>query len=196
MVASPDPEVIVERLTPFTELGLLAQQQVVLARYTDVMDQAADVGPDGHHGVGEPASRSAFLPELTDEFARDAARLLRSGRVYFFQLRAMGGAIADVPADETAFAHRTVAFQVTAMGADQETLNAAWDPLAEHFDGLYLSFDTDLRPQRLHDAFPPPVLARLVELKRRYDPEGLFRDNFAIDPNLTIPAATATTESI
>ena len=194
MVASPDPEVIVERLTPFTELGLLAQQQVVLARYTDVMDQAADVGPDGHHGAGEPASRSAFLPALTDEFARDAARLLRSGRVYFFQLRAMGGAIADVPADETAFAHRTVAFQVTAMGADQETLNAAWDPLAPHFDGLYLSFDTDLSPQRLHDAFPPPVLARLVELKRRYDPEGLFRDNFAIDPNLAVAAdATAAT---
>ncbi|MBX6752092.1 MAG: FAD-linked oxidoreductase, partial [Micromonosporaceae bacterium] len=195
MVASPDPAVILERLTPFTELGLLAQQQVVLARYTDVMNLAADVGPDGHHGAGEPASRSAFLPALTDEFARDAARLLRSGRVYFFQLRAMGGAIADVPADETAFAHRTPAFQVTAMGADQKTLNAAWDPLAQHFDGLYLSFDTDLRPQRLRDAFPAAVLARLVELKRRYDPDGLFRDNFAIDPNLTLAAdaAAATT---
>jgi len=191
VVASPDPEVIVQRLTPFTELGLLAQQQVVRARYTDVMDQAADVGSDGHHGVGEPASRSAFLPAITAEFARDAARLLRSGRVYFFQLRAMGGAIADVPADETAFAHRTPAFQITAMGADQEALNAAWDPLAPHFDGLYLSFDTDLRPQRLRDAFPPPVLARLVELKRRYDPDNLFRDNFAIDPHLDLTADLA-----
>jgi FAD/FMN-containing dehydrogenase len=191
MVASPDPEVIVARLTPFTELGLLAQHQVVRARYTDVMNMAADVGPDGHHGVGEPASRSAFLPAMTDEFARDAARLLRSGQVYFFQLRAMGGAIADVPADETAFAHRTPAFQVTAMGADQETLNAAWDPLAAHFDGLYLSFETDRRPQRLRDAFPPPVLARLVELKRRYDPDNLFRDNFAIDPHLDLTADAA-----
>ncbi|MBX6722973.1 MAG: BBE domain-containing protein, partial [Dactylosporangium sp.] len=73
-------------------------------------------------------------------------------------------------------------------------LDAAWDPLAPHFDGLYLSFDTDLRPQRLRDAFPPPVLARLVELKRRYDPEGLFRDNFAIEANLTVTAdATAAT---
>ena len=198
MVASWDPEVIVQRLTPFADIGLLAQQQVVLARYTDVMDQAADVGPDGHHGVGEPASRSAFLPALTDEFARDAARLLRSGQVYFFQLRAMGGAIADVPADATAFAHRTAAFQATAMGADQEALNAAWDPLAPHFDGLYLSFDTDRRPQRLADAFPPPVLARLVELKRRYDPDNLFRDNFAIDPHLDLAALAdpATKETV
>src|SRR5690606_761739 len=77
VVDSSDPDVIGERLTPFAGLGQLVQQQVVLARYTDVMNQAADVGPDGHQGVGEPASRSAFLPALTDEFARDAARLLR-----------------------------------------------------------------------------------------------------------------------
>ena len=184
VVDSSDPDVIVERLTPFAGLGQLVQQQVVLARYTDVMNQAADVGPDGHQGVGEPASRSAFLPALTDEFARDAAELLRSGLVYFFQLRAMGGAIADTPADETAFAYRTAAFQVTAMGANQDALNAAWDRLAHHFDGLYLSFDTDLRPERVRDAFPPPVLDRLRQLKRRYDPDNLLRDNFNIDPRL------------
>jgi hypothetical protein len=103
--------------------------------------------------------------------------------VYFFELRPMGGAIADVPADETAFAHRTPAFQVTAMGADQSDLNSRWDALAEHFDGLYLSFDTDRRPERLGDAFPPSVLTRLRDLKRRLDPDNLFRDNFNIDPH-------------
>ncbi|MGI5152858.1 FAD-binding protein [Plantactinospora sp. CA-294935] len=194
IVDAQDPEVVVDRLTPFTELGLLAQQQVVLTRYKDVMAQAADVGPDGHHGMGEPVSRSAFLPVLTDEFARDAARLLRSGLVYFFELRAMGGAIADTPADETAFAHRTPAFQVTAMGADQAALDAAWDGLAHHFDGLYLSFDTDLRPERLRDAFPPRVLAKLRGLKRRYDPDNLFRDNFNIDPRLDARAGMPAAE--
>src|SRR5690606_30257595 len=147
-----------------------------------VRAHADGAAAEGLLGVGEPVSRSAFLPALPDEFARDAAELLRRGRVYFFQLRAMGGAIADTPADETAFAHRTAAFQVTAMGGHQAALNSAWDRLAHHFDGLYLSFDTDLRPERLHDAFPPPVLARLRELKRRYDPDNLFRDNFNIDP--------------
>ena len=184
VVAAQDPDVVVNRLTPFTDLGLLAQQQVVLTRYANVMAQAADVGADGQHGVGEPASRSAFLPTLTDEFARNAADLLRSRQVYFFQLRAMGGAIVDTPSEETAFAHRTPAFQVTAMGASQSALNAAWDRLGHHFDGLYLSFDTDLRPERISDAFPPPVLARLRHVKRRYDPDNLFRDNFNIDPRL------------
>lgn len=182
MVTSDDPEVVVDRLTPFTGLGLVADQEVVIARYADVMALAADVGPEGQQGWGEPVSRSAFLPTLTDEFAHDAADLLHGGEVYFFQLRSMGGAIADVAPEETAFAHRTPAFQVTAMGVDQNRLNAAWDNLAGHFDGLYHSFDTDLGPDRLGDAFPPATLRRLRELKRRYDPTNLFRDNFNIDP--------------
>ena len=28
-----------------------------------------------------------------------------------------------------------------------------------HLNGLYLSFETDPRPERLHDAFPGPTLA-------------------------------------
>jgi hypothetical protein len=184
IVDSPDPQVVVERLTPFLDLGVLVEQEAYMARYKDIMGQAVDVGPDGHHGHGEPVSRSAFLPAITPAAAHDTAELLRSGRVFFYELRPMGGAIADVPAHETAFAHRTPAFQVTAMGVDQDDLNSRWDRLAEHFDGLYLSFDTDLRPERLHDAFPPLVLARLRDLKRRYDPENLFRDNFNIDPRV------------
>ena len=49
-------------------------------------------------------------------------------------------------------------------------------------DGLYLSFETRRGPELLRAAFPPATLARLRELKRRYDPTHLFRDNFAIDP--------------
>lgn len=181
LVDSPHPDVVVERLRPFAEeLGTLVQQDVVLTRYAGVMAEAPDVGPDGHQGHGEPVTRSALLPALTPDFAADAARLLRTGQVYFFQLRAMGGAIADVPADATAFAHREAAFQVTAMGADRGALDTLWDGLGHHFDGTYLSFETDLRPERVGDAFPPPVLDRLRALKRRYDPDNLFRDNFNV----------------
>jgi hypothetical protein len=182
VVDSPDPDTVIERLTPFAEIGTLVQQQVVLARYADVLASAADVGPEGHHGYGEPVTRSAYAPHLTPALATELATLLESGLVPFFQLRTMGGAIADVPADATAFAHRTPDFQVTAMGTDRGRLDLAWDALGHHFDGLYLSFETDLRPERLLDAFPPATLDRLRTLKRRYDPDNLFRDNFNIDP--------------
>jgi hypothetical protein len=185
VVDATDPEVVVERLTPFASAGMLAQQQVVLTRYAGVMASAPDVGPEGHHGFGDPVSRSGFLPVLTDEFARDAAALLRTGEVFFFSMRHMGGAIGDTAPEATAFWHRTPEFQVTAIGRDRDGLNQAWDRLAHHFDGLYLSFETDLRPERLHDAFPPPVLSRLRALKRRYDPDNLFRDNFNVFNGVT-----------
>ncbi|WP_250005372.1 FAD-binding oxidoreductase [Actinoplanes sp. M2I2] len=184
MVDSGDADTVVERLTPFASIGQLAQQQVVITRYADVMGQAADVGAGGHHGRGEPISRSGLLPVLTDAFARDAARLLRSGQVFVFALRHMGGAIADTPPDATAWAHRTPEFQVTALGSDRAGLDRVWDRLAHHFDGLYLSFETDQRPERLRDAFPPATLSRLRALKRRHDPTNLLRDNFNIDPEV------------
>ncbi len=189
MVDNPDADTVVERLTPFLELGMLAQQQVVMTSYESVMALAADVGPEGQHGYGEPHSRSAFIVELTPEFARDATELLETEAVHFFELRAMGGAIADVSSDATAFAFRTPAFQVTAMGARDDRLNRAWAPLRRHLDGLYHSFETDRTPQTLRDAFPPRVLDRLRELKRRYDPHNLLRDNFNIDPSGAISLA-------
>jgi FAD/FMN-containing dehydrogenase len=182
LVDSPDPDVIVERLTPFAEIGALAQQQIVVTRYRDVMAQAGDVGPEGHRGMGDPVARSAFLPALTPEFADDAAKLLESGEVHFFQLRSMAGAIADVSPEETAFFYRSPAFQVTAMGSDDDALSDAWNSLAAHFEGLYLSFDTDRGTERVRDAFPPHVFARLRKLKQYYDPANLFRDNFNINP--------------
>ena len=69
------------------------------------------------------------------------------------------------------------------MGASHLRLDPEWDALAHHFNGTYLSFDTDQRPERIHDAFPPATLARLRDLKRRYDPDNVFRDNFNIKPH-------------
>ena len=90
-------------------------------------------------------------------------------------------AIAEVPEDATAFAHRDAGFSITALGSHRTRLDAAWDTLvAPHASGLYLSFDTDPRPARIEDAFPPATLARLRALKAEVDPDNLFRDNFNV----------------
>jgi len=193
VIDNPDPEIVVERLLPFTEIGMLARHEVVMTTYDGVMSNAADVGPEGQHGFGEPVSRSAFLPTLSADFARDAAALLRSGLVYFFELRTMGGAIRDVSPDAMAFAHRSPDFQVAAMSSSDDRLTARWNDLRRHFDGLYLSFETDRSPERLADAFPPAVLERLRAIKGRFDPQNLFRDNFNITPLGGRMAAGATT---
>ncbi|PXY36408.1 LLM class flavin-dependent oxidoreductase [Prauserella flavalba] len=182
MVDTADPETILDRLRPLAEIGPLYDQSVVLTSYASVM---ANASPDAHDGRGEPVTRSAFAEHITPEFAADAERLIRGGAVYFFQIRSVGGAVADVPPDATAYAHRSANFSVTTFGVDRRRVDAAWDRLAEHVDGLYLSFETDTRPERLADAFPPATLRRLRELKAAYDPDNVFRDNFNITPSTT-----------
>ncbi|ROR66229.1 LLM class flavin-dependent oxidoreductase [Agrococcus jenensis] len=179
-VDASEPETIVDHLQPFATVGPLVQQQVVRTRYAGVIDNAAG-GP--HQGQGEPTTRSALLRSITPAVATALARFLDAGAHFFFQIRAMGGAIGDVDPDATAFAHRDAGFSVIAFGMDRTRLDAAWDTLvAPHASGLYLSFETDRRPGRLEEAFPPATLARLRALKAEVDPENLFRDNFNVVP--------------
>jgi len=71
---------------------------------------------------------------------------------------------------------------VVAFGTDRARLDEAWEDIHRHTRGLYLSFETDTRAERLGDAFPDDTLARLRVLKHRYDPDNVFRDNFNIAP--------------
>jgi hypothetical protein len=100
--------------------------------------------------------------------------------VPFFQIRALGGAVADVDAAATAFAHRDAQFSVVALGSNRARLDAAWMGIQAHSIGTYLSFETGQGEQQLADAFPPATLARLRALKREIDPSNLFRDNFSV----------------
>jgi FAD/FMN-containing dehydrogenase len=176
VVDSSEPDVIIDRLTPIASVAPLLDQAVQLVPYAGIMN----VPDAAHDGQGDPVARSGLIEHLTPEFAAAAASLIHSGVVYFFQIRSVGGAVADVPSDATAYAHRSANFSVVAFGASKSRLDAAWDELAGHFSGLYLSFETDQRPERIGEAWPPAALGRLRELKKRYDPDNVFRDNFNI----------------
>lgn len=177
VVASDDPETIVNRLQPVASIGRLYNQQVMITPYHALM---ANAQGSYHDAVGEPAARSGLIEHITPDFAEEAEKLIRSRAVYFFQIRSVGGAVSDVRPEDTAYANRSANFSVTAFGPDRERVNEAWDGLAHHFQGLYISFETDQRPERLNDAFPGETLDRLRILKRRYDPDNVFNDNFNV----------------
>lgn len=178
VVDSADPDTIIERLTPIAAVAPLPDQQVQLVPYAGVMNV-----PDApHDGQGDPVARSGLIEHLTPSFAAAAAELINSGTTYFFQIRSVGGAVADVPSEATAYSHRSANFSVVAFGASKQRLDAAWSDLSQYFLGLYLSFDTDQSPERVAEAWPSATLARLRRLKRQYDPANVFRDNFNIDP--------------
>jgi alkanesulfonate monooxygenase SsuD/methylene tetrahydromethanopterin reductase-like flavin-dependent oxidoreductase (luciferase family) len=180
IVDSTEPDQIIAALQPLADLAPLVQQSVQLMPYANVM---ANVQPSDHNGQGEPLARSGLLEHITPEFAAAAASMLRRGVSYFFSIRAVGGAVADVPADETAYANRSANFSVAAFGADLEQFDEEWDALRPMFSGLYLSFETDVRSERVDEAFPGATLERLRLLKAKYDPHNVFRDNFNIVPS-------------
>ncbi|NLF05227.1 MAG: FAD-binding oxidoreductase, partial [Actinomycetales bacterium] len=177
-VDSADPDTVIGHLNPFAQLAPLLDQSVRIAPYGSII--VPPFGP--HRGEGEPVARSSLVEHVSREVALAAERVIVGGASYFFQIRAVGGAVADVDPAATAYAHRSASFSVTAMGASRARIDPVWDQLHRHALGLYLSFETDPRPERLLDTFPPATLARLRALKSAVDPTGLFRDNFPLVP--------------
>jgi hypothetical protein len=108
------------------------------------------------------------------------------------QLRVLGGAMARVPAEATAFAHRdrTIMAGVGSVyehAADRPAQDAWADGFAaalrrDSRPGVYVNFLSDEGPERVREAYPGPTWDRLAEVKRRYDPDNLFHRNQNIPP--------------
>ncbi|HIZ36553.1 MAG TPA: LLM class flavin-dependent oxidoreductase [Candidatus Ruania gallistercoris] len=178
VLATDDTEAAVPMLEQLAGAGDLLDHRAYLLPYAQVL-QAAE---RQHSGGGDPAVRSTLVEHLDVEVSSAFAQVAASPAAYFLQIRATGGAANDLATDATAYPHRRQNFLLTAMSANQARIDAVWDAeMAAHSDGLYLSFDTDTRPERLPEAFGAN-LPRLRELKRRYDPENIFRANFPIPP--------------
>lgn len=178
--AGDDTDLAVRALEPFLRAGPVLDQSAQLVPYPAILP--FDDGP--HQGHGLPDTRSGLLTHVTPDAAAGLARMLASGDVYFMQLRQVGGAVNDVPADATAYPHRTQNFSLAAMSSGSRTarMDAHWADLEKHLDGMYLSFDTRTGPRVLEQAFPEPALGRLRALKAQYDPRNLFDRNFPIPP--------------
>jgi alkanesulfonate monooxygenase SsuD/methylene tetrahydromethanopterin reductase-like flavin-dependent oxidoreductase (luciferase family) len=177
--ADDDTDAAVAALTPLLSVAPVLDQRA------QVLPYAAIVAPsDAAHygGQADPLLSNGLAVHLTPELTEGIAAGLRSGTAPWIAIRAVGGAVNDVDPDATAYAHRHQNFNVSSVGGDPERFGQHWDELRPYLDGLYLSFETDQRPQRLHDAFPGRTLTRLRELKTIYDPQNAFDQNFPITP--------------
>ena len=107
------------------------------------------------------------------------------------QLRVLGGAMARVPDDATAFAHRGRKIMVNVAALyekleDREKYEA-W--IADFAAALnkgdtsgYVNFLNDEGVERIRAAYPGSTWDRLKAVKHRYDPANLFRLNQNIPP--------------
>jgi FAD/FMN-containing dehydrogenase len=107
------------------------------------------------------------------------------------QLRVLGGAVNRVPVEATAYAHRSSRIMVNVAafyeGEQDRAAREAWvnDVVARLDQGdpaAYVNFLVDEGQERIRAAYPGAAWDRLVEVKRRYDPENVFRLNQNVPP--------------
>jgi FAD/FMN-containing dehydrogenase len=139
------------------------------------------------------AGRTMFLDDVNVDTAALILDRLRtsSAQMAAAQLRVLGGAMARVPADATAFAHRQRAIMANVAALygspDEAATHEEWverfaGELRQGDGGAYVGFLGDDGPARIREAYPDGTWERLTEVKRRYDPTNLFRLNQNIPP--------------
>ena len=137
--------------------------------------------------------KSCDVPALTDDVIDITVEhsLRISSPLTSFPIWQMGGAVARVGEDETAFNGRNAGFTYnigacteSAEGFDEERewVRNFWSALEPYHQGVYVNFLGDEGQDRVRESYGAGKYARLQELKRRYDPDNFFRINQNIPP--------------
>jgi FAD/FMN-containing dehydrogenase len=140
--------------------------------------------------------RSCDVAELSDEIIDITVdhSLRISSPLTAFPIWQRGGAAARVGEDQTAFGGRSAGhtFNITAVTAtaegfegEREWVRNFWWALEPHQTGAYVNFLMDEGEGRVRQAYGARKYDRLKALKRRYDPDNLFRLNQNIRPDAT-----------
>ena len=107
------------------------------------------------------------------------------------QLRVLGGAVSRVPADATAYAHRSQPMLVNVAAfystPDERAVRAQWVAdfarvVQPNDAGAYVGFLGDEGEGRVRSAYPTSTWDRLARIKATYDPANLFRLNQNVRP--------------
>jgi hypothetical protein len=191
MVYAGDPAQGTTIIDRFRALATPIADLVTTMPYSGIYEFSAEA-----ESPAPAITRSVFADPLDDEtIASVVAQLTAPDRPDFAitQIRVLGGEMARVPADETAFAHRDARIMFTAytilVDPDRADAHIAWTddyfatvrPLAT---GAYVNFLDLEGDARVRDAYPPETFRRLAEAKRRWDPSNVLRRNQNISPAL------------
>jgi FAD/FMN-containing dehydrogenase len=212
MPAPPAPFIPAERVGEFTiAVGLLyagdpVEGERVVAPLRSLATPIADiVGPMPYTGIfalgaeaefkgGHHDVRSLFTRDLDDATLATVLDHARRGTTPYprAQIRILGGAMARVPAEATAFAHRDQRFMVSVFGMAADAAGRAeyepwfqafWRELQPRAEGVYVNFLSHEGAARVRSAYSDATLARLAAVKALYDPDNLFRRNQNIEPS-------------
>jgi len=105
----------------------------------------------------------------------------------------MEGVPSLIPADSTAFPHRSTPFLLSIhtrwQNAEDDDKAVQWakefhEKTEPYSEGVYVNFLSAEGAKRVKDAYTPQVWNKLVEAKNKWDPGNLFRMNQNIPPTI------------
>ena len=176
-------------LAPFRALATPYADMLKPMTYPEIYPP--EEGAESYHPVA--ASYTMFVDRIDRSVAEMILNRLEnsSASMAVAQLRVLGGAMARVPVDATAFAHRNskIVVNIAALyeKPEEKGTHEAWvadfaSALLQGDKGAYVNFLGEEGEERVRLAYPGSTWDRLAAVKARYDPTNLFRLNQNISP--------------
>ena len=176
-------------LEPMRRFGSGAVDLVAPRAFVEHQAMLDPAFPPGIWIYSKATDVSALSDDVLSVMLDHAARIAspRSG-IIAWQL---GGAVARVGELETPFGSRSSGYLIDILGAtdsavgfeqERDWARECWTTLAPHRVGSYVNWLMDEGEQRVREAYGEQRYARLQTVKRRYDPENVFRLNQNIRP--------------
>jgi FAD/FMN-containing dehydrogenase len=185
-----DPAVGERVIAPFRRLASPLADMVRPMAYSEMFPpEEAEFHP-------KAVARTMFVDRIDGPAAQTILDRLEASDapIRVAQLRALGGAMARVPIEATAFAHRASRIMVNLAAfyetAEERAAREAWvaefeTALRQGDNGVYVNFLGDEGHAQVQRAFPGSTWDRLTATKRRYDPTNFFHVNQNIPPQIT-----------
>jgi FAD/FMN-containing dehydrogenase len=182
LVYAGDPQAGEWAVAPFRALATPLADMVRPMPYPEVYPPEED----DYHPTA--VAHTMFVDQVDRAVAETIVGYLQASdaTVRVVQLRVLGGAMARVPADATAFAHRASRIMVNVAafydGPADRAVRQRWvaefaSALQQRDTGAYVGFLGEEGQARVRQAYPGSAWERLAAIKGRYDPANLFHRN-------------------
>ncbi len=194
-----DPDQGRRLLPSMRSLGRSLSSRVHEPSYVELQTREDSIGGHAYRRYTKGHYLKAFPDEAIEAFLLRGSLDGHGDLLPNVGLQAYGGAIADVPEDETAFSHRDTVFEwgggmrwtdPTEDAARIDAARSAAAAMDEHASGVYVNALADEGAEGVQRAYSAAKLARLTAVKDTYDPDNVFHLNANIRPSAA-PAGSA-----
>jgi len=184
-----DPQTVDEDVAGLRAAGEPALESQAQVGYLELQTSLDNEQSWGHRSY----NKGGFIDDLPGDAIHAIVEHVAEGQgIGSWGVWAQGGAMGRVPDDATAFTGRTALFDMSADSqwdqADQDDERIAWVrgvmAIAEPYAaiGRYVNESSDTGDEVTKSIYGNAKMARLVGVKRAWDPDNVFRMNQNIKP--------------